>query len=80
MTADSVMLSVFTEDSPRREWLLRCQDSDLRLGVCGVEANNGEIGIAGPGGEYFTLQHRNIVEFRTALDAAITQAVADKSS
>ncbi|GAA1976132.1 hypothetical protein [Amycolatopsis minnesotensis] len=70
-------ISVLTQNSPRREWLVRCYDSNLRLGVCAVEANNGEIAIAGPDDEFFTLSQHDIVAFQSALNAAIARAAQD---
>ena len=74
MTSD---LSVFTHDSPRREWLVRCQDSNLDMAVCSIEANDGKVEIISPEGAPFTLTEREIADFYAALDAAVTQAAED---
>ncbi|MEC3976661.1 hypothetical protein [Amycolatopsis sp. H20-H5] len=70
-------ISVLAQNSPRREWLVRCYDSNLRPGVCAVEANNGEIAIAGPHDRFFTLPHSAIADFHAALSEAITQTAQD---
>ncbi|MFC4080888.1 hypothetical protein [Amycolatopsis samaneae] len=75
MSNEAATLSLPTP--PRREWLVRCQDTDLLLAVCGVEANNGTLGISGPDGEYFSLQAGQIPLFQQALSAAITQVADD---
>ncbi|MFE0024929.1 hypothetical protein [Amycolatopsis sp. NPDC059021] len=74
MTSD---LSVFTLDAPQREWFVRCTDANLRLRVCSVEANNGELAIVSPEKEIFMFSRRDIAELQTALAAAITQAAQD---
>jgi hypothetical protein len=70
-------LSVFTHDLPRREWLVRCQDSNLDLAVCSIEANDGKVEIISPEGTPFTLTEREIADFYAALDAAVAQAADD---
>jgi hypothetical protein len=70
-------IAVFTQNMPRREWLLRCQDGDLNLAVFSIEANGGTVDIVSPTGEFFSLRQRDIVEFEAAFTAALAQAATD---
>ncbi|MEV6240348.1 hypothetical protein [Lentzea sp. NPDC051838] len=61
----------------RREWLLHCSDSYADRAVCEVSVSAGAVEIAGPDGPAFTLEGREIAQFRAALDAAIGQSEID---
>jgi hypothetical protein len=63
--------------SPKREWLVRCTDSNDDLGVCAVLVSNGRVEIATPDDDVFTLELSQIAEFHNALHSAIDVAEAD---
>lgn len=80
MSVDS-MISVdedcFAEPRPKREWLVHCENSDGDVAVCEITVNRGEIEFTGPGKDSFTLTPSDVVEFRDAFVAALSQATAD---
>lgn len=69
--------SVLDQGGPRREWLVRCTDKTHDLGVCSVEANDGQVELISPHGDVTTLGGPEIIDLRDGLDAAIRQAEAD---
>lgn len=70
--------SVFAEQEPRREWLLRCKSSGGQLAICSIGVNAGEIDVVGPDDrELFTLEAAEIGAFHRAFTEAISLAEAD---
>lgn len=69
--------NVFTTAAPKREWLVRCENSDNSPDVCAITVNRGEIEFNGPEDGLFNLVAGDIVEFRDAFVAALQQATAD---
>lgn len=69
--------SVLQSEGPRREWLVRCADNSDDRAVCSVEANNGDVEIISPHQDITVLEGSEIINFRDALNAAISQAETD---
>lgn len=66
------------ERTPRREWLLRCEDGRGELAICAIEVCAGEIEVIGPNEQVlFNLESSEIAAFRSALDEAIAVAEGD---
>lgn len=76
--ADGERVSRIVEQSPRREWLLRCE-SDGDTAVCSIGVAAGAIEVYGPDQhECFSLASGwEIAAFRKAFDEAIAVAEAD---
>lgn len=63
---------------PKREWLLRCNDSNNRLSTCCIGVNNGDIDIYGPDeDDRISLEPAQVAEFHAALHEAIILAEDD---
>lgn len=80
MTVDSGIAldqDVFEAPSPKREWLVRCENGDGVPAVCAIAVNRGDIELTGPDDGLLTLTPSDLVEFRDALVAAFSQATAD---
>jgi hypothetical protein len=65
--------------APRREWLLRCSDTDGRVSTCSVCVTNGTVEVVGPRDDVISLSPGEIAEFHAALHEAIERAEADLS-
>lgn len=63
--------------TPRREWLLRCSDSDNDMAVCAICVSRGDIEIWSPEQDRITLSPSEIADFHTALHEAINLAEDD---
>lgn len=62
--------------SPKREWLLRCDGEDDD--VFSIEVNRGAVELFMPdGADRVHLERSQIAAFREALDEAVAQAEAD---
>lgn len=80
MSTDSTIAldeNVFATPTPKREWLVRCENSYGIPAVCAIAANRGEVELTGPDDTPFTLTVSDIVEFRDAFVAALSQATED---
>ncbi|MGH3858382.1 hypothetical protein [Actinokineospora sp.] len=62
----------------QREWLVRCEWECDELAVCSVEAMGDQVGVSTPDHDLLVLTTTRAKEFAAALDAAITQAEADR--
>ncbi len=69
------------EEEPKREWLLRCQDSRGHVSVCSISVGAGEMEICGPDeGAFFRLHPWEVAAFRRAFDEAVVRVEADLAS
>jgi hypothetical protein len=70
--------SLIRSISPKREWLLRCHDSDLDLACCSIVVEHGKIEIICPDNQdQLVLGPVQIADFHAALHEAITLAETD---
>lgn len=69
--------NLFAKPAPKREWLVRCENSGNAPDVCAIAVNRGEIEVNGPDDGLFNLTAGDIVEFRDAFVAALQQATDD---
>lgn len=63
--------------TPKREWLLRCSDSDNDMAVCAICVSRGDIEIWSPDQDRITLSPSEIADFHAALHEAIDQVEID---
>jgi hypothetical protein len=64
--------------SPRRTWLVQCEDAFGAVAACTISVENGSIAIYAPAdSENFQLRPTGIAEFREAFAEAIEVAEAD---
>ncbi len=71
------MSSPLVPVTPKREWLIRCENTKGVLSVCSIEASGAQIHLCDSEGEVTILDGPQILEYRAALDAAIAQVEDD---
>lgn len=69
--------TLIKSETPRREWLVRCSDNDLKLAVCAVCVSSGEVEIYSPDEDRIVLDRSQIADFHAALHEAIDLAETD---
>lgn len=72
-TSDTIIKSM----TPKREWLVRCDDDNGAPGVCSISVCNGRLEIYDCQESLMTLTNSQIADFRSAFDEAIAQAEID---